>query len=68
MDWQQTVLEPVNAMWIRVLGFLPTLVSVIIILIAGLFLASMIQRLVTRFLKLTPALKAGYLLASISMG
>ncbi|MBI4432188.1 MAG: hypothetical protein HY592_01740 [Candidatus Omnitrophica bacterium] len=51
-DWQTTVLEPVEAMWARVMGFLPTLVSVILILIIGWLIAALVQRVVTRFLKL----------------
>jgi hypothetical protein len=45
-------MEPVQAMWTRVIGFLPTIVSVIIILIVGWILASVIQKVITRFLKL----------------
>lgn len=45
-------MEPVQAMWTRVLGFLPTLLSVVIILIVGCVLAGIIQKVVTRFLKL----------------
>ena len=45
-------MEPVQAMWSRVLGFLPTLVSVIIILIVGWMLAALVQKVITRFLKL----------------
>ena len=39
-------------MWTRVLGFLPTLVSVIVILIVGWMLAAFAQKVITRFLKL----------------
>ena len=52
MDLETTVMEPVQAMWSRVLGFLPTLVSVIVILIVGWMLAALIQKVITRFLKL----------------
>ena len=52
MDWQTTIVEPVETMWNRVLGFLPTLISVIIILIVGWMLATLVQKVVTRFLKL----------------
>ena len=31
VDWQTTVVEPVEQMWASVLGFLPTLISVILI-------------------------------------
>ena len=52
MDWQTTIVEPVETMWNRVLGFLPTLISVIIILIVGWMIATLVQKVVTRFLKL----------------
>ena len=52
MDLETTVMEPVQAMWARVVGFLPTLVSVIVILIVGWMLAALIQKVITRFLKL----------------
>ena len=52
VDLETTVMEPVQAMWSRVLGFLPTLVSVIIILIVGWMLAALVQKVITRFLKL----------------
>ena len=45
-------MEPVTAMWTRVLGFLPTLVSVIVILVIGWIIATLVQKVVTRFLKL----------------
>src|SRR3989338_6216772 len=52
MDWQTTIVEPAETVWVRVLGFLPTLVSVIIILIVGWMIAALMQKVVTRFLKL----------------
>jgi hypothetical protein len=52
MDIQTTVMDPAREMWSRVLAFLPTLVSVIIILIVGWLVATLIQKAVTRFLKL----------------
>ena len=39
-------------MWTNVLGFLPTLVSVILILLIGWMLAALMQKVITRFLKL----------------
>ena len=39
-------------MWANILGFLPTLISVILILIIGWMLATLVQKLITRFLKL----------------
>jgi hypothetical protein len=52
MDWQTTVVQPVESMWATVMGFLPTLVSVIVILIVGWVIASVAQKVITRFLKL----------------
>ena len=52
MDLQTTIVEPIESMWTRVLGFLPTLVSVIVILIAGWMIATLVQKVITRFLKL----------------
>ena len=52
VDWQTTVVQPVETMWNNVMGFLPTLVSVIVILIVGWLIASLTQKVITRFLKL----------------
>ena len=52
VDWQTTVMQPVESMWASVLGFLPTVVSVILILIIGWLIASIAQKVITRFLKL----------------
>jgi hypothetical protein len=52
MDWQTTVLEPVQQMWANVLVFLPKLFSVIIILLLGWLISVFVQKVVTRFLKL----------------
>ena len=52
VDWQTTVVEPVEQMWGSVLGFMPTLISVVLILLIGWTLAAIIQKVITRFLKL----------------
>ena len=52
MDWQTSVMQPVEQMWANVLGFLPTLVSVILILLVGWMFAMLAQKVITRFLKL----------------
>lgn len=52
MDWQATVFEPVESMWMSIMGFLPTLISVIVILIFGWLLAALAQKIITRFFKL----------------
>lgn len=52
MDWQNTVVVPVEDVGSRVLSFLPTIVSVVLILVVGWMLASLFQKVVTRFFKL----------------
>lgn len=52
MDWQKTVLVPVEDVGMRVLAFLPTVVSVVLILVVGWMLASLLQKVITRFFKL----------------
>lgn len=52
VDWQTAVVQPVETMWAQVMGFLPTLVSVLVILIVGWVIASVFQKVITRFLKL----------------
>jgi len=52
VDLQTTIVAPAEAMWARVLGFMPMLISVILILIVGWVLASIVQKVITRFLKL----------------
>ena len=52
MGWQTKIMEPMEMMWGRVLVFLPTLVVVILILLVGWVLATIVQKVITRFLKL----------------
>lgn len=52
MDFQTTVVGPFEEMGRRVLNFLPSLAGALIILLVGCLLASVIQKVVTRFLKL----------------
>ena len=52
VDWQTTVLEPMEAMWVSIMSYLPTLVAVILILVIGWLVASVLQKVITRFLKL----------------
>lgn len=51
-ELREAILSPVEMMWTKVVGFLPTLVSVLVILFAGWILAALLQKLVVRFLKL----------------
>lgn len=52
MDWDQGVVEPVRAMLVRIMSFIPTLIGVIIILVVGWFIAKAIQKLITNVLRL----------------
>lgn len=52
MDWQTTLVQPVETMWASVMGFLPTLIWVILILVIGWLIATVAQKVITRFLKL----------------
>jgi hypothetical protein len=45
-------MEPIEAMWAKVLGFLPNLLAAIVILVVGCLLATFAQKIITRFLKL----------------
>jgi hypothetical protein len=53
MDWKTLfLLDPFKEMFIRFRGFLPTLIKVLFIFIFGWFVAKLIQKLLTRGLKL----------------
>ncbi len=52
MDWSNVVMEPVTAMLARVAGFLPILLGVLVILIAGWIIAGLLKNLVVKVLKL----------------
>jgi hypothetical protein len=51
-NWQMTVVEPIENMWDRIIGFIPTLFLVLLILVIGWVVASLLQKVITRFLKL----------------
>jgi hypothetical protein len=51
-EFKDAILSPIDLMWTKVVGFLPTLVGVVVILLAGWMLAALIQKVVVRFLKL----------------
>ncbi len=51
-DFAAAILGPFDMVKTKIAGFIPTLISVVIILTVGWFLAAMIQRFVVRFLKL----------------
>ena len=51
-ELREAVLGPVELMASKIAGFVPKMISVLIILVVGWFLASMVQKLVVRFLKL----------------
>jgi len=52
VDFQTTVVGPFEEMGRRVLNFMPSLIGALVILLLGCMLASIIQKVVTRFLKL----------------
>ena len=51
-ELKAAILGPVDMMTSKIAGFVPKLLSVLIILILGWFIASMVQKFVIRFLKL----------------
>jgi hypothetical protein len=51
-NWQMTVVEPIEGLFQRLIEFLPMLISVILILVVGWMLATLVQKVITRFLKL----------------
>lgn len=59
MDWNIVVMEPVKEMLVRVLGFLPTLIGVLVILIAGWIIAGILKNVVVKLLKLIQLDTAG---------
>lgn len=63
MDWSAVVMEPVKEMLVRIAGFLPVLLGVLVILIVGWIIAGMLKNIVIKVLKLiqldTASEKAG---------
>ena len=51
-DFKAAILSPIDMMWTKIAGFVPTLASVIIILLVGWMIAAVLQKFVVRFLKL----------------
>jgi len=52
VDWQTTIMDPFERVWANILALLPTLIFVILILVVGWMLSALLQRMITRFLKL----------------
>ncbi|MCM8765250.1 MAG: hypothetical protein NC920_00135 [Candidatus Omnitrophica bacterium] len=52
MNWKGLLIDPFKDMLTRFFGFLPTLVKVLIVLLVGWLIAKLIQKLITRGLKL----------------
>lgn len=52
MSWRIIVIDPIRETLAKVGTFLPTLIGVLFILVVGWFIAKVIQRIVTRLLKL----------------
>ncbi len=63
MDWNAVVMEPVKEMLVRIAGFLPVLLVVLVILIVGWIIAGILKNIVIKVLKLiqldTASEKAG---------
>lgn len=63
MDWNAVVMEPVKEMLVRIAGFLPVLLGVLVILIVGWIVAGILRNVVIKVLKLiqldTASEKAG---------
>ena len=63
MDWNTVVMQPVATMLVRIAGFLPILLGVLVILIVGWIIAGMLKNVVIKVLKLiqldTASEKAG---------
>ena len=49
---RDAIVDPFQSMWSNVLAFLPTLLAVIVVLVVGWMVAALLQKAVTRFLKL----------------
>ena len=52
MDWNAILMEPVRQMLVRVGGFLPTLIGVLVILIVGWIIAGILKNVAVKVLKL----------------
>lgn len=52
MDWNAVVMEPVKEMLVRIAGFLPVLLGVLVILIVGWIVAGILRNVVIKVLKL----------------
>ncbi|MCX5656924.1 MAG: hypothetical protein NTZ48_01615 [Candidatus Omnitrophica bacterium] len=52
MNWQIILIDPFKEMLTRFFGFLPTLFKVLVILVIGWMVAKLLQRIITRGLKL----------------
>ena len=52
IQWENLIFEPVREMFTRMVGYLPTLLGALIILIVGWIIAKLIRNIVNRLLKL----------------
>lgn len=52
LDWETLIAEPVRNMLSKIMGFLPTLLGAIIILIVGWIIAKLIRQLIDKLLQL----------------
>jgi hypothetical protein len=52
LDWETLIVEPVRTMLSKIMGFLPTLLGALIILIVGWIIAKLIRQLIDKFLQI----------------
>ena len=52
LEWENLIVEPVGEMLTKILGYLPTLLGALIILVAGWIIAKVIKGVVNRLLKI----------------
>ena len=51
IEWKNTVVEAMTALWTKVAGFVPNLIGTLIIVIAGYFISKLLGRLTTTVLQ-----------------
>jgi len=51
MDWNAVLVQPVQSFFSQLMGFLPSLLGALLILLVGLFIAKAIERVVVQILK-----------------
>ena len=52
LDWETLIAEPVRTMFSKIMGFLPTLLGALIILVVGWIIAKLIRQLIDKLLQI----------------